>query len=75
MIPLVALQRDAAGEYVFVYQADGTVRRADVVSGQRVVDRIEIRSGLEVGDKVVTRGFLALAPGRPVQPVSPTDAR
>jgi RND family efflux transporter MFP subunit len=75
MIPLVALQQDAAGEYAFVYQPDGTVRRANVVSGQRIVDRIEIRSGLEVGDKVVTRGFLALAPGRAVQPVSPTDAR
>lgn len=75
MIPLVAVQRDAAGEYVYVYDADGTVRRVDVISGQRVVDRIEIRSGLTLGEKVVTRGFLGLAPGRPVQPVSPADAR
>lgn len=75
MIPLVALQRDAAGDYVYVYEQDGTVRRADVVSGQRVVDRIEIREGLSVGQQVVTRGFLGLTPGRPVQPVSRADAR
>jgi membrane fusion protein, multidrug efflux system len=75
MIPLLAVQRDAAGEYVYVYEPEGTVRRADVTSGQRVVDRIEIRSGLTIGDKVVTRGFLGLAPGRPVQPVTQTDIR
>jgi membrane fusion protein (multidrug efflux system) len=75
MIPLIALQRDPKGEYVYVYEPDGTVRRVAVDSGQRSVDRVEIRRGLTVGQQVVTRGFLGLAPGRPVQPVSTPDVR
>jgi len=69
LVPLAALRRDAAGEHVFVYEDDGSVRRVDVTSGLRLADRVEIRDGLAAGARVVVKGFLGLAPGRRVKPV------
>jgi membrane fusion protein (multidrug efflux system) len=76
VVPLAALQRDLEGEFVYVYQpAEGTVRRAGVVSGLRLADRVEIREGLERGAQVVVTGFLDLAAGRRVKPVEPRTER
>jgi membrane fusion protein (multidrug efflux system) len=76
VVPLAALQRDLEGEFVYVYQpAEGTVRRAGVVSGLRLADRVEIREGLERGAQVVVKGFLDLAAGRRVKPVEPRTER
>ncbi len=71
IVPLKALQRDAAGEFVFVLQDDDRVRRVPVASGLRLADRVELVSGLEPGARVVVRGFLELAHGRKVKVVSP----
>ena len=65
-IPLTALRQDTAGEYVFVVDADGTAQRRTVRSGMALGDRVEILDGLSDGDKVITRGFLDLAVGKPV---------
>jgi hypothetical protein len=59
------------GEFVFVLDADGTVRRAGVASGLRLADQVEIRAGLERGEKVVVKGFLGLTAGQRVKPVEP----
>lgn len=67
--PLAALQRDAEGEFVFVYHDDGKVHRAGVRSGLRLADRVEILSGLDADARVVVKGFLELQPGRKVKPV------
>ncbi|MFH1604352.1 MAG: efflux RND transporter periplasmic adaptor subunit [Pseudomonadota bacterium] len=75
VVPLAALQRDARSEFVYVYQKDGTVRRAGVTSGLRLADRVEIREGLERGAKVVVKGFIELAPGQQVKPVEPRAAK
>jgi len=75
VVPLAALQRDVKGEFVYVLQDDGTVRRNGVASGLRLADRVEIRDGLERGDKVVVRGFLGLAPGQRVKPVTPRSPK
>lgn len=75
VVPLAALQRDVAGEFVYVYQAaEGTVRRAGVASGLRLADRVEVRDGLERGAQVVVKGFLGLAAGQRVKPVAPREA-
>lgn len=76
VVPLVALQRDLEGEFVYVYEdSGGTVRRAGVATGLRLADRVEIRGGLERGARVVVKGFLDLAPGRRVKPVEPRAER
>lgn len=69
VIPYAALRRDASSEYVFVLDEASRAQRVDVQSGLRLADKIEIRHGLSDGQQVVTRGFLGLAAGKPVQPV------
>lgn len=70
IVPLAALRRDGEAEFVFVHEADGTVRRQSVTSGLRVADRVELREGLAAGAQVVVKGFLGLAPGQPVKAVN-----
>jgi RND family efflux transporter MFP subunit len=74
LVPLAALRRDAEGEYVFVFQEDGTVRRAGVEGGLRLAGRVEVRGGLAAGEKVVTKGFIGLAAGDKVKPVEGPEA-
>jgi RND family efflux transporter MFP subunit len=73
--PLSALQRDAKGEYVMVYGDDSTVARKAVTSGLRLANRVEIRSGLTAGERIVAKGFIGLKPGQKVKPVSAPDAK
>ena len=70
VIPFSALRRDAAGEYVYLLDDAGKAQRADVRSGLRLAEKIEIMQGLEEGSQVITKGFLGLVPGKQVKPVS-----
>lgn len=70
-IPLTALRRDQRGEYVFVVDAADTAHRVAVQSGVSLGERIEILAGLQDGDRVVTRGFIDLADGKPTQIITP----
>lgn len=69
VVPVGALQRDNQGEYVFVLGEGNTVHRQTVQSGLRFADLVEILSGLDSGQQVVTRGFLGLNSGQVVKPV------
>jgi RND family efflux transporter MFP subunit len=74
VVPVAALQRDSQGEYVFVLGEGNTVHRTTVQSGLRFADLVEIRSGLDNGQQVVTRGFLGLNNGQVVKPVERRQA-
>jgi RND family efflux transporter MFP subunit len=74
VVPVAALQRDSQGEYVFVLGEGNTVHRTTVQSGLRFADLVEIRSGLDSGQQVVTRGFLGLNNGQVVKPVERRQA-
>ena len=53
-VPVTAVQNDTDGEYVLVYNNDGSTRRVNVVSGQIQPDDTVVVSGdLKVGDQVV----------------------
>jgi len=53
-VPVTAVQNDTAGEYVSVYNADGSIRRVDVISGQiQADDTVVVRGNLTVGDQVM----------------------
>lgn len=73
--PLSALQRDAKGEYVMIYRDDGTVARQGVTSGLRLGNRVEMRAGLDGGERIVAKGFIGLKPGQKVKPVSRDPAK
>lgn len=70
VIPFSALRRDDASEYVFIVDHEGKAQRADVKSGLRLAEQIEIKEGLSNGQQVITKGFLGLGPGKAVTPVN-----
>ncbi len=68
--PATAVLVGQDGSSVFVLGGDNTVSLRPVTIGQREGDRIVIESGLQVGEKVITSGQIALAPGAKVAPVA-----
>jgi len=69
MVPFSALRRDQAGEHIYVVGDDYKVQKRTVISGLRMTDKVEIRSGVQAGDRVVERGFLGLDAGKLVKVV------
>jgi len=69
VIPSDALFQDAANDtfYVFVAGADGKAHRTKVVVGIRSQKKIQITSGLNPGQLVITSGGYALSDGLKVK--------
>jgi cobalt-zinc-cadmium efflux system membrane fusion protein len=59
-VPADAVQRDGERSLVFVEQQSGVFAVREVTVGRKAGNRIEIRSGVEPGEKVVTTGSFRL---------------
>jgi membrane fusion protein (multidrug efflux system) len=55
VIPVSAIQKSESGDFVFV-AVNGVAKKAVVKSGKSYEGKVEILSGLKVGDKVITAG-------------------
>ncbi len=73
-IPLSALRRDREGEYVWLLDAEQRAQRQAVRSGLHLAQHIAILEGLELGQTLITQGFLGLKSGQPVQVVNKTHS-
>ncbi|MGH8497191.1 MAG: efflux RND transporter periplasmic adaptor subunit [Gammaproteobacteria bacterium] len=63
------------GEQQFVYRVEeGQARLVEVQTGIRRAGRVQIVSGLQAGDEIVTAGQLKLFDGAAVAPVTPANA-
>ncbi|MDO8345715.1 MAG: efflux RND transporter periplasmic adaptor subunit [Cellvibrio sp.] len=80
LVDLKAASRDAlvisesalvplgSNNFVFVLNgADGTVERRQITIGERLTGSVEVLSGLNVGDKLVTHGLQKIRPGQKVK--------
>lgn len=67
LIPLAALKRDGEGEYVFLLKEDGKAHRQPVISAAYISGKVEITRGIQLNDRIITRGFLGLHNGKPVK--------
>ena len=63
VVPVSALRHGNEGDYVFVLKEDRTVTQRPVKSGQATVDRVQIVTGLQLGERVVTEGADRLKDG------------
>lgn len=66
-VPVNTLQNDEKGKYVMVASKENgklLARKKYVVPGEFYGDNLEIKSGLEAGDMVVTDGFQSLYDGQ-----------
>lgn len=66
----VVKQLGSGDRYIYVYQADGTVKFQKVELGRRMGAEYEILSGIADGDEVVTSGQVALKNGSAVERVN-----
>jgi multidrug efflux system membrane fusion protein len=66
VIPTRALQKSQRGDFVYLVQADGTVKSQPITAGARLDEEVVIEQGVRDGDRVVTDGQLRLVPGAKV---------
>lgn len=71
-VPGSALSFDQQGEYLLVVNARNVVERRGVKSGAQVGDRLVIEQGLNPNDRVIVEGLLQAIPGRTVEPQEAT---
>lgn len=72
-VPSIALVPELGGAKVFVY-ADGVAEARQVTTGIRTDEAVQITSGIEVGDLVITTGLLQLRSGMEVSASLPDEA-
>jgi len=66
-VPVNTLQSDEKGKYVMVLLKEGDktyARKKMVIIGQFYADKLEIKSGLALGDQVIKEGFQGLYDGQ-----------
>lgn len=66
-IPLNVVQSDETGKYVYVFEKKGDkayARRKTVSIGESYGDKIEVKSGLNAGDQLITEGYQNLYEGQ-----------
>jgi multidrug efflux system membrane fusion protein len=74
VIPAQAVQRGPDGDYVYMVQADNTVKMQAVKTTAEVGDsHVMIGTGLKEGDQVVTEGQFRLKPGSKIKPLKPGE--
>lgn len=69
MVPVNTLQTDEKGKFVLVAVNENgkwMAKKKTVVIGQLYGDKIEIKSGLDKGDKIITDGYQGLFEGQPI---------
>ncbi len=67
VIPVIALRHGPNGDFVYVVNADHTVKLRDVTAGISGVDNVAIAKGLALGEEVVTEGGDRLKDGARVR--------
>jgi membrane fusion protein, multidrug efflux system len=63
VVPVSALRHGNNGDFVFVLKDDRTVALRPVARGQAAVDKVQIATGLQVGERVITEGADRLRDG------------
>lgn len=72
VVPVTALRHGATGDFVYVLNAaQRTVSLRPVTRGQATVDKVQILTGLQAGEQVITEGADRLKDGAKV--MLPTD--
>jgi multidrug efflux system membrane fusion protein len=66
MVPVTALRHGSTGDFVYILNTDHTVSLRTVTRGQATVDKIQVATGVKVGEQVITEGADRLKDGAKV---------
>ena len=69
-IPQSALMKDQKGDYVFVLDNKHTVKRRDILLGDRLGTEVFVMNGLEEGEEVIVKGLQKVRPEVQASPIS-----
>jgi len=67
LIPFNAIRQDSDGSYVYSVDTKNKAVVSRITTGLRFTDRIEVLSGLEAGQRIITKGFLGLKAGKKIR--------
>ena len=68
-VPINTLQSDEKGKFVLVAVKENNklvAKKKSIVVGELYGDRLEVKSGLQTGDQLITEGFQGLYDGQPI---------
>ena len=68
MVPAEAVIPELSGYKVFVVGADGKAEQRIIEIGTRTDTHVQILSGVNEGDQVLTTGVMQVRQGMPIQP-------
>ena len=74
LVPAVAPQMSAKGQFVYVVKEDSTAELRLVKTGQQQGDLVVIEEGVKPGEKVVVNGQLGVTPGGKVRDANAATA-
>ncbi len=74
VVPQAAVVNDREGPFVYVAGGDGKAELRRVTTGAALEGRVELRSGVAAGERVVVNGVQKVAPGQPLQVAPVKDA-
>ena len=66
MVPVNAVRHGTKGDFVWVLKGDNSVTMRSITRGEATVDRVQIASGLQAGEQVITEGADRLKEGAKV---------
>ena len=67
VIPVGAIQNDSIGEYVYRIDKENKSKQVRIHTGIQVNEWVEVISGLDVNDTIVTKGFQSLTKSKTVK--------
>lgn len=67
VIPVAAIQNDSIGEYVYRVNKENIAKLIRIHTGIQVNEWVEVISGLNINDTIVTKGFQNLAKAKTVK--------
>ncbi|MDO6564818.1 efflux RND transporter periplasmic adaptor subunit [Amphritea sp. 1_MG-2023] len=70
LLPIGSLRQSADGSYVYIIDRDNKVQIRSLETGLKTGEQIEILTGLQPEEQVITRGFTNLKPGMQVTVVN-----
>jgi membrane fusion protein (multidrug efflux system) len=71
MVPVAAVQREQAGNFVLRVDQDNKVVQQAVQLGPQIGQEYVVENGLSAGDRVIVEGVQKVHPGEVVNPTSP----
>ena len=74
MIPTEAVVPELRGKKVFIVK-DGKAKSVPVETGVRTSSQLQVLTGLQAGDSVITSGIMQLKSGAPVRVMKPKDKK